>query len=113
MTTVAKCPDCSGILLRPNSCSACGWPKAAPQRERPVPVGRAPVAEQQAMGTRLTQVNAYVSTYRKNHPGTTKREACFAYMQQHGLLHAFKRSCPELADEEARAERYAIQNETF
>jgi hypothetical protein len=82
MTIVNKCPDCNAVMLRSTSCESCGWPKVRPKHQEPPKFKSEQCAIlRQKMGDQLKIVNGYVAKYQQEHPGSTKREACHAFMK--------------------------------
>lgn len=60
----------------------------------------------------LRNIELDIKRFQHEYPGATKREACLNYMRRIGVLQSFKEILPTLADDEARAEREAIQAES-
>ena len=60
------------------------------------------------LGEHRAIVNAYITQYRQKHPGTSKREACLAFLKAKGLYTLL----PKHLQDEAGEERAAIQEES-
>ncbi len=52
---------------------------------------------------KLDEVNHYVEVYLEEYPGASKKDACFAYMKEKGLLASVPKQFLDEADEERRA----------
>lgn len=59
--------------------------------------------------TAPTPLDSYCDDYIRQHPGSTKKDACLEYLKQKQLLKNLPQSLAE--DAEAKLEREAIQNE--
>lgn len=57
-----------------------------------------------------TPLDEYCDEYLRSHPGATKKDACLEYLRQKQLLKNLPESV-QVEDDEARAEREAIQSE--
>ena len=58
-----------------------------------------------------TQIYDYCNKYMRSHPGASKKDACLEYLRQKQLLKNLPESVSADVDDEARAEREAIQSE--
>lgn len=115
-----NCRSCHRVLYPSQTKCPCG----AQVFRQPSPgsgyVPALSAAVNQRFGDKMSEVNAYVARYRANNPGTTKCEACTAYLREHKLMGALKAALPvsmlsdeirRASEEEAAAERAAIQAE--
>lgn len=86
-------------------------PKPRDKHEyRPKPRRETLNAVKREFGRKLTEVNHFVDQYRKENPGSSKKDACMAYMEVTGII--IPKPLQETESErEARLEREAIQAE--
>lgn len=109
-----NCDHCGNLVYANQKTCRCG--NTIYRRPQPDPERRhlaSPSAEvSRAFGARLTQVNAYIEDYRSHHPGASQREACLAYMREHNLIKTLPEGLLSESEQEAQAERKAIQGES-
>lgn len=106
-----NCPGCDRNLFDHQFSCVCGWKgakKAAPSKPR-IDAGETRTAISHMFRERFEKVNQYVNAYLKAYPGSTKKDACADYMKRAGLIGALPKN---LRDQEAIAERQAIQEES-
>jgi hypothetical protein len=109
-----NCPDCARLLYSGQVSCQCGWKKPRElMRAAPTTVYRedprdSALATKRKLREEQNEVDAYVAMYLAKNRGANQKEACFAYMRENGLMHILP---AHLRDDEAAAERQAIQQE--
>lgn len=106
MTTMAKCPECNALLLRPGGlCPTCADRHAAERtreareksalRQRTVRAIVDPKAAQE-----WKKITMEVKEYRDEHPNASMREACCAILERRGILSKLPEPLKSAADDQ-------------
>ena len=109
-----NCTNC-GRLVYPNQTKCPCGAKVIRPYQPPSTRGRLPnpsAEVSKAYGRKIDEVNAHAERYCHARPGATKREACLAYLREHGLMGSLPDSLKRAADVEASTEREAIMSES-
>jgi hypothetical protein len=83
---VSDCPSCGSVLT--GKICRCGYavrvavpPSRGAFKTEPSAILRQKMGEQQII------VDAFVAKYQLEHPGSTKRDACLAFLKAEGIQH--------------------------
>jgi hypothetical protein len=103
MTTVAKCPVCNAILLRPGDCPYCADAKS--RRTEELVANRNFRARRERVTTPEMEkvwkaIAGAIDDYRREHPAASIKEACLAILKDRGLLSSLPASIQRSADDD-------------